>query len=477
MANEISQFGTVYPTNSRSLLQATPERYSSISDFIDPSKPDNRDLLVKTYGDQGITGFLQLTGAVKAAGVNDKVQWWEEGRLHNTQVFDSLQPTSSTTDNTTLAALDLGSNKRYIQKNDVIMTGDDVRWIVVSIDDDGAGAICAKLDGGFVDDTDGTTDDYDDGITGIGAGKAIILGNMYAQGSEQPTEFNLPQAIKRENPFMIVKGNFEVNGSQATNIGWVDLGGGEYRWYIKGEQDTRKRFQDHREMMMLFAQKYEGVGTDSLDIDGDIEGSEGYFAAVEDRGIVVTSGVFDNLNSDTANTYGLDDLIFELDKQGAPAEYAMYLNRATELKFDDMLAKGVDSSATSGVMGQFGAFNNDKDLAIELGFKSASRGGYTFHKHSWKLMNDPTLAGTVGSYKGALVPMTSVTDAGTGVKAPALELNYKAVNGYNREMEHWVTGGGVLGFNNNTKDTATFSYRSEIALVTRAANQHVIVKG
>jgi hypothetical protein len=47
-------------------------------------------------------------------------------------------------------------------------------------------------------------------------------------------------------------------------------------------------------------------------------------------------------------------------------------------------------------------------------------------------------------------------------------------------MEHWVTGGGVLGYNNNGdagKDVATFHYRSEIALCTRAANQHVVIKG
>jgi hypothetical protein len=47
-------------------------------------------------------------------------------------------------------------------------------------------------------------------------------------------------------------------------------------------------------------------------------------------------------------------------------------------------------------------------------------------------------------------------------------------------MEHWVSGGGVLGHTNNGDagtDVATFHYRSEIALVTRAANQHVIIKG
>ena len=75
-----------------------------------------------------------------------------------------------------------------------------------------------------------------------------------------------------------------------------------------------------------------------------------------------------------------------------------------------------------------------------------------------------------------MIPMSQVVDARTGVAAPALEMNYKETNGYSREMEHWVTGGGVLGFNTDGTDTAKFHYRSECNLVTRAANQHVVLK-
>jgi hypothetical protein len=92
-------------------------------------------------------------------------------------------------------------------------------------------------------------------------------------------------------------------------------------------------------------------------------------------------------------------------------------------------------------------------------------------------MNDPTLLGASTSYVGAMVPMTQVTDPVSGAKAPALEMNYKESNGYSRELEHWVRGGGVLGHNELTEDILEMNYRSEIALVTRAANQHVILKG
>ena len=78
-------------------------------------------------------------------------------------------------------------------------------------------------------------------------------------------------------------------------------------------------------------------------------------------------------------------------------------------------------------------------------------------------------------FKGAMVPMRSVADAKTGNHSPALEMNYKEVNGYSRELDHWMEGGGVLGHATNDEDTAKFHYRSECNLITRAANQHVLL--
>ena len=266
---------------------------------------------------------------------------------------------------------------------------------------------------------------------------------------------------------MIIKDRYQVNGSQATNVGYVNIGNGDYRWFMYGEQEARKRFEDRREMM-LYGEKHDSAGP------AGIAGSEGYFAAIKDRGLVATGA-----EAAPLTLSNFDDIIIELDKQGAPAEYAMYLNRKQDLAIDDMLAAGIATQVTAGLAGQFGAFNNDADLAVKLGFKSFTRGGYTFHKHDWKLLNDPTLGGASTKIQGAMCPMTQVVDPRTGTKAPALEMNYKASNGYSREMEHWVTGGGIMGHTNGDagKDVMTFHYRSEINLITRAANQHVLIEG
>ena len=478
-------------TDVGNLLKSSPDKYISLGELLKYNKPDNRDLLIKTYGDQGITGFLQLTGATRSAGVQDEVQYWEEGRLH--RKFDGFFDASAGkifVKETNATSGDYFDNQGIpCRVNDVLMTRDGIRLVVTgtSADSNPATAGTASQDASVtVKRLDGATMATDAGTgpstTGATENQVdttfIVIGNIHAQGTKQPAKFYQTDVTKRTNPFLITKETYHVNGSQATNIGWINIGNGDYRWYVKGEMDTRKRFLDQREMMMLFSEK---VSSGNISIpnsptdtsnSGKITGSEGYFQAVEDRGITT-----DGFGS-TATFQDIDNIIFELDKQGAPSEYAMYVDNKTSLNIDDMLANGLaTSSMTAGLPGQFGAFNNDRDMAVQLGFKSFTRGGYTFHKHDWKLLNDPTLLGASTKFQGAMVPLTQVTDARTGTKAPALELNYKESNGYSREMEHWVTGGGVLGYKTDGEDVAKFHYRSEIALVTRAANQHVIIKG
>jgi len=458
MAISSSQGGT----DVAALLQTSADKYISLGDLLKYNKPDNRDLLIQTYGDQGITGMLELTGAVKSAGTSDEVQYWEEGRLHKTVAITSM--TAAAPGVVTVA----DNTPEVVRDNDVILLPDGQRLVVTDATGSGTTFDVRNLAGG-------NTTAVTSAVTGV------IIGNIHAQGTDQPTSFYNTDVTKRVNPFMITKETYSVNGSQATNIGWIDANGsGDYRWYVKGEMDTRKRFMNQREMMMLFSELVPDTATadaDTISLESDgvaglgsITGSEGYFSAVESRGITAT-GDFDSMND-------LDNIILLLDKQGAPAEYAMYVNTQTSLNMDDMVANGIAQNVTGGLASQFGAFSNSADMAVQLGFKSFTRGGYTFHKHDWKLLNDPTLLGAFNTplFKGAMVPMSKVADAKSGVKSPSLEMNYKGAKGYSRELEHWVTGGGVLGHNNNSEDTAKFHYRSECNLITRAANQHVVLK-
>ena len=355
-------------------LRLTPETYTTLDGLKKATKDFVLPDLVERYGDQGITGFLNLVGAVKSGGTSDQIDWWEAGRRHRTEAFTNATASSN------VLTFTVASSQPF-QKQDVIMDSNTGKRYIVTGGEGTTSLTCIALDG------EGTTAPSDT------TGDLIHLGNMYAQGTNQPQRFLDSDITKFKNPFMIVKDRYQVNGSQATNIGWVNLGGGEYRWFMYGEQEARKRFEDRREMMLLFAEEHDGTTSTlaafSNGEGGDIAGSQGYVSAVEERGIVVS-----NANANPMDSFGeFDDLILQLDKQGAPSEYAMYLNRKQDLAIDDMLAQGIATGVTAGLAGQFGAFNNDADMAVKLGFKSFTRGGYTFHKHDWKLLNDPTLMG------------------------------------------------------------------------------------
>lgn len=437
-------------------LQTTPENYIALGDLIEPNKPDVRDLYVQTYGDQGITGFLELTGAKKTAGQADEVKWYEEGRLHKTFTYSNLsaaEPGVMTCTNTAPG---------LIRLNDVLLLPDGQRVVVKGLTSATEITVSSM--------TGGTTDA--DAVGGV----AAIIGNVYAQGTDQPSQFYTTGLASYTNPYIITKEMYEVSGSQATNIGWLNVNG-QYKWYMKNEMDARKRFMNQREMMLLYSQKV-STAADSISVPdqantaSSVAGSEGYFAAVESRGI--------NSNDYIGSLADVDNIIKELDKQGAGPEYAMYVNRHQALKIDDLIASaGSGAGITAGVTSSFGAFNNSQDMAVQLGFQSFSRGGYTFHKHDWKLMNEPTLLGlstaTAKGHVGVMIPMSTVVDAKTGDRNPSLEMNYKATNGYSRELEHWMTG-SILGASNDTKDLVQFNYRSECNLVTRAANRHVLIK-
>lgn len=438
-----------------------PAKYTSLGDFIKSvNKEDNRDLLVKTYGNQGITGFLQMTGAVKANGTNDEVQYWEESRLHSKVTVTT--PTAAST--ATSVTGTIASGGHVLRDNDVVLLNGSIRCIVDDVLPSGSYSTATGSVTLFP--LSGT---FGEAIT-AGAKEMPIIGNLHAQGSDQPGQFIESNVVRRTNPYMILKETFKVSGSQATNIGWINVGNGDYRWYVKGEMDTRQRFLDKREMMMLLGEK---TATAGITIGSKaVTGSEGYFAAIEDRGIVAagTDGDFGSLGD-------IDAIITELDKQGAAPEYCIYANTSTMLALDDMVAQGMATSTVGGAAGAsaFGAFGNDPQAAVRLGFSSFRRGGYTFHNKSWKLLNDPTLLGG-SDFNGVMIPLTTVVDPKTGNRAAALEMNYKATNGYSREMEHWMTG-SILGVTNANEDSLQFNYRSECNLITRAANQHVLLKG
>ena len=429
----------------------SPQTYVSLGDLVDGTKDDVRDIYVSAYGDQGLSGLVEIIGAKKNVGSSDETVWYEEGRLGRTVEITSgvVTKVNGVDPNLANAAAD---NAAGLRVYDVLLKG-SLRFVVNDIDATGVVTGHDMADGGAAET--------------IGDGTWSVIGNAYPQGTDQPSEPFSPRITRYANPFTIVKETFHVSGSQASNIGWVNVGG-QNMWYLKGELDARRKFMNMREGMLVFGQKNADATTGAY--GSNVPGSEGYVAAVTARGGVATNPFAAAFND---SSYGFDDIIVEIDKQGNAAENALYLNRELSLACDNQIATGGLGGNGIGLAAAYGAFNNDKDMAVEMGFQSFQRGGYTFHKHDWKLLNDP-VAGGVSNVQGALIPLSVIVDAKTGNSHHSLEMNYKSAGNYSREMEHWVEGGGVLGYNTGGEDLAKFNYRSECNLCVRGANQHFL---
>ena len=321
-----------------------------------------------------------------------------------------------------------------------------------------------------------------------GAVNVLVYGSEFGKGTVNQTTANKPSHKSFSNQPIIIKDMYEVNGSDASQIGWVEVTGEDggangYLWYLKAEGETRMRFTDYLEMAMLEAEtSAASAGTNAASITpagsiaGAIKGSEGLFAAVEDRGNT-TSGITGvNAATDLAE---FDAILAEFDRNGAIEENMMFVNRATSLAMDDMLAS-MNSYGAGGT--SYGVFDNSEDMALNLGFSGFRRGSYDFYKSDFKYLNDQGTRGgikdTVNNIRGVVIPagVSSVYDQqlGKNLKRPFLHVRYRASQTESRKMKTWITGS--VGAVTSDLDAMTVNYLSERCLITQGANNFMLMK-
>ena len=114
--------------NNFELQKLDAAKYISLYDLV--NKPDNRDALIKTYGNQGITGFLQLVGATKAVATNDEVQYWEEERLHKKQAGSMA---AITVGDATVVLTAASAAAVIVRLQDVVLVNGSERALVTGI--------------------------------------------------------------------------------------------------------------------------------------------------------------------------------------------------------------------------------------------------------------------------------------------------------------------------------------------------------
>jgi hypothetical protein len=451
----------------------TATNYITNFDFLNQYLPDTYEKEFERYGNRTISSFLRMVGAEMPSN-SDLIKWAEQGRLHIK--YDNVTTTDAAgADTATLTVADAGvpGTSPLVPAADVSLAIRVGQTVMISGTTGSNKAIVTAVGSGATND-EFTVAYYEVGGQAFAAAEVVsvfIYGSEFKKGTAgMEGSLEAEDSIFECSP-IILKDKYAVSGSDMAQIGWVEVttenGATGYLWYMKSEHETRLRFDDYLETSMIEAVPMDNATNASL-----AKGSEGIFYTVENRGNVWSGG-----NPSTLTDF--DNIIRRLDKQGSIEENVIFLNRNFGFDIDDMLASQ-NSYGTNGT--SYGLFDNDKDMALNLGFTGFRR-GYDFYKTDWKYLNDPTMRGGLPTggevVNGLLVPAGSTTVydqiLGKNAKRPFLHVRYRASETEDRRYKTWITGsaGGAM---TNDVDAMEVHFLSERAVCTMGANNFFLFK-
>ena len=492
-------FGSIIPSQSQLALQNNYLAFNAgANDFVQQYLPEVYEAEVERYGNRTLNGFLRMVGA-EMPMTSDQVIWSEQNRLHVSYSNVACPQGGGAANFILNVPTNNGTIQNAVFPNDTIVvmdpaTGVTVKAVVGAI---GAGAGTSTNITAYpfsIADFSAASGGFPVSAVGAGTLKVFVYGSVFAKGSAGPVNAAgtagsyksiQPQFTQYANQPIIIKDSFEINGSDMAQIGWVEVatedGTSGYLWYLKSESETRLRFDDYLEMAMVegeLAAAGSGFVAQSANVPGFTgaggaavaHGTQGLFQAIQQRGNIL-SGF-----SGGTGISDFDQVLKNLDTQGAIEENMLFLNRDLDLDFDDML--GQISAGQSGGTA-YGLFENSEDMALNLGFSGFRRGSYDFYKTSWKYLNDASTRGgvAVSGIEGVLIPAGTSTvydqQLGTNIRRPFLHVRYRASQTEDRRYKNWITGSAGGAYTTNI-DAMQVNWLSERCLVTQAANNFVL---
>jgi len=459
--------------------------------------PELYESEVERYGNRTLSGFLRMVGA-EMPMTSDQVLWSEQTRLHvsyNTAAYatattitidlSTTGPVNSAGAATASAscAIKVGNTVLYTDTSTGLTTG---RALVTNVSAPAVNIVTLTV----IPYAAATINAAFSTLTVAGDMSIFVYGSEFEKGGGGANTFyNEMQSITPEfqeynNSPIIIRDKYEVSGSDASQIGWIEVatedGTSGYLWYLKAESETRLRFEDYMEMALVEGELAVGarvpVGAGANTWTADLKGTQGLFKAIEARG-----NVYQNFAGAAAPGSGamadFDAILKQLDKQGAIEENMLFLSRASALDFDDMIAAQAGGGFASTASASYGLFDNESEMALNFGFTGFRRGSYDFYKTDWKYLNDASTRGLVNNIDGVLIPAgtTTVYDQmlGSNIRRPFLHVRYRASETEDRRYKNWITG-SVGGAYTDGVDAMTVHFLTERCLVTQAANNFVL---
>mgnify|MGYP000376252004 CR=1 FL=1 len=482
MINSLTQtnFGTIKPSQKQQTLESNYLNFTdgSGNDFAQQYLPEIYEQEIERYGNRTLSGFLRMVGAEMPMS-SDQIVWSEQNRLHI--AYNTVTAATSTTLTFAINSSTVSNGNTYVDnviskgQTLVVMnptTGKELKVLVT--DSVNTSTTLATITVATYTQPNLYTNSVFDNTEG--ALKIFVYGSEHRKGTaDDDIKSVTPTFTQYSNSPIIIKERYSISGSDTAQIGWVEIatedGASGYLWYLKAESETRLRFEDYLEMSVIEGElATTGSGVAGISATAKYKGTQGLFSAVKERGNIVNNFTAASGLSD------FDSILKGLDTQGAIEENMLFLNRATSLDFDDMLAS-LSAGSAGGVA--YGLFENSEQMALNLGFSGFRRGSYDFYKTDWKYLNDASTRGAVANsgIDGVLIPAgtSTVYDQilGTNIRRPFLHVRYRASQADDRRMKSWVTG-SVGGAYTSDLDAMEVHFLSERCLCVQGANNFVL---
>lgn len=437
--------GALTPAPSKATLSTN--YLGSAIEFTSQYLPDVYEAEFEKYGNRSVSAFLRLVGA-EMPFQSDVIQWAEQGRLH-------LAVTGATRSGNIIT-----STGHPFRLNQTVIVTDGTntdKAIITAVNTNGNAFTLGSYSGANLPTALATT-----------ALKVYAFGSEFKKGTAGMADsLEAPKDILTNNP-IIIKDKYEVNGSDMAQIGWIEVttenGATGYLWYLKSEHETRLRFEDYLELSLIEGRP---AAASSGAATAGYKGTKGLFYEIENRGNIATGSI--------AARTDIEEIIKVLDKEGAIQENVMFVNRSKSFEIDTVLAAQNNSGASTA---SYGLFDNEEDMALNLGFKGFNL-GYDFYKTDWKYLNDPTTGGLTSDVDGVLVPAgtTTIYDQVLGKNAtrPFLHVKYRKSEAEDRKYKSWVVG-SAGGASSSDLDAMQVHFLSERALCVHGANNFIMMK-
>jgi hypothetical protein len=472
---------SLVPSQRRQALSGNYLNFADgTSDWAQQYLPELYEQEVERYGNRTLSGFLRMVGA-EMPMTSDQVIWSEQNRLHvaYNQVTISVIAVGTATAGAAITVTAPATNAA-IKINQTVLVSDNATGLVTQkylvnaiptattlelIPYDNAGVANAALV-----------------AAGANGCSIFVYGSEWEKGSTDANTISITPGFQEySNSPIILRDKYQVNGSDAAQIGWIEVatedGTSGYLWYLKAESETRLRFEDYMEMAMVEGELIDRVVVPGSFAGGSVlKGTEGLFAAITARGNVYNG--FAGAAAPGSGAMGdFDAILNQLDKQGAIEENMLFLSRQTALDFDDMIAAMAGGGFASTASASYGLFDNEEEMALNFGFSGFRRGSYDFYKTDWKYLNDASTRGMSAQVDGVMIPAgtSTVYDQmlGSNIRRPFLHVRYRASETEDRRYKNWITG-SVGGAYTDGVDAMSVHFLSERCLVTQAANNFVL---